>query len=83
MRFFCSIPKVFGGKLNINEIPSYNNFVSFKRRYTRDSADASYYGDGRKSWSIKTYSLFLCSAESSHVLNVMSTTNIFISSTNM
>jgi len=44
-----------------------NNFVSFKRRYTRDSADASYSGDSRKSWSIKTYSLFLCSVDRSHV----------------
>jgi len=44
-----------------------NNFVSFKRRYTRNSADASYSGDSRKSWSIKTYPLFLCSVDRSHV----------------
>ena len=67
MTFFCSIPKVTGGNLNINEIPSGKNFMSFKRRYTRDSADASYSGDGRKSWSVKTYSLFLRSVDSSHV----------------
>jgi hypothetical protein len=67
MTFFCSIPIVTGGNLNINEFPSDKNFTSLKRRYTKDSPDASYSGDSRKSWSIKTYSLFLCSVDNSHV----------------
>jgi len=83
MTFFCSIPKVIGGKLNVNEFPSDNNFVSFKRRYTRDSADASYSGDSRKSWSIKTYSMFLCSADSSHVFKRNVNYKHFILSPNM
>jgi len=72
---FCSIPKVIGGYLNINTIPSDNKFMSFKRRCTRDSADASYSGNSRKSWSIKTYSLFLCSVDRSHVFKRTSNVN--------